>query len=77
MRKSGWFTNFIFIFGLGVLIGILFAPRPGDKTRKILAEKMEERCGNIYTNLADRLAMLRGKIQEYLNDLKEKTEDIE
>lgn len=77
MRKSGFFTNFILIFGLGVIIGILFAPRSGEKTRKILSEKIEKGCGNMCTNLTDKMAMFRGRMQEYLNELKEKTEDIE
>ncbi len=77
MRKSGIFSNFIIIFGLGVLIGLLFAPRSGDKTRKILAEKVEEGCGSLCTNLTDRIAMLKGRMQEYLDELKEKTEETE
>ncbi|MGM0368282.1 MAG: YtxH domain-containing protein [Actinomycetota bacterium] len=77
MRKSGLFSNFILIFGLGFLLGILFAPRAGDKTRKILAEKFEEGCGSLCTNLTDRVAMLKGRMQEYLNELKEKAEEVE
>jgi len=76
MNKSGILSNLLLVFGLGVLIGILFAPRSGEKTRKILAEKMENTCGCACTSLIDRLAMLKGRISEYMDELKEKVEDM-
>ncbi|MGM0366796.1 MAG: YtxH domain-containing protein, partial [Actinomycetota bacterium] len=66
MKKSGILSNLLLVFGLGVLIGILFAPRSGEKTRKMLAEKMEDTCGSTCTNLIDRVAMLKGRINEYM-----------
>lgn len=41
-RKSGFLTG-LFIGGLtGAIMGVLYAPRPGDETRKKLTERGEE-----------------------------------
>lgn len=75
MRNQKIFTNLLLTFSLGIVVGILFAPRSGDKTRKILAEKVEQSCGSALTSLMDRIVMFKGRLGEYMDDLKEKAED--
>jgi len=70
MKNQKFFTNLLLTFGLGVVVGILFAPRSGEKTRKILAERAEQSSGCACTTLIDRMAMLKGRIGEYVDDLK-------
>ncbi len=77
MKKAAILSNLLLVFGLGMLVGVLFAPRSGEKTRKMLAEKMEDSCGCACTNLADKAAMLKGRISEYMEELKQKVEDVD
>ncbi|MCG9479469.1 MAG: YtxH domain-containing protein [Actinomycetia bacterium] len=77
MKNQRVFTNLLLTFGLGVIAGILFAPRSGEKTRKILAERAEQSIGCACTTLIDKMAMLKGRIGEYLEDMKEKVEDAD
>jgi gas vesicle protein len=34
--------NFLLGFGIGVTVGVLFAPKPGSETRRYLAEKAND-----------------------------------
>ena len=36
------FVYFLMGLGIGALIGILFAPQPGEKTRELIADKADE-----------------------------------
>ncbi|MDD3776246.1 MAG: YtxH domain-containing protein [Actinomycetota bacterium] len=76
MRSQRIVANLLLTFGLGVVVGILFAPKSGEQTRKILAGKIEQYCGSTCTSIVDQMAMFRGRMGEYLSDLKEKAEDI-
>ncbi|MDD3819501.1 MAG: YtxH domain-containing protein [Actinomycetota bacterium] len=42
MKNSDVFGYTLLIFGLGVITGLLVAPRKGEETRKILVENIEE-----------------------------------
>ncbi len=77
MKKIGVLANLLLVFGLGVLVGLLFAPRTGEKTRKIIAEKMEDTCGCACTNLSDKIALFKGRLSDYMDDLKQKVEDVD
>ena len=41
MSKKGGFGKFLGGIALGAGLGILFAPKSGEETRKILKEKLE------------------------------------
>jgi len=77
MKKSGVLGNLLLVFGLGVLLGVLFAPRRGEETRKMIAEKMEDTCGLTCANMVDRAAVLKSRACEYIDDLKERMEEVD
>jgi gas vesicle protein len=71
MKKSEVFGYLILAFGLGAVIGILFAPRKGEETRKILTEKMEDNCKQACDLVTDKVAKFRNQFSDYMEDLKE------
>ena len=42
MAEENKFTYFILGFGIGVAVGILFAPQSGEETRQLLRSKADE-----------------------------------
>src|SRR3989441_2766379 len=54
--------------GLGVLVGILFAPKSGEETREFLAEKADE--GSKYAQRKAR------ELKERAEDLVEKSKEV-
>ena len=69
-RKSG-FGKFLLGAGIGVGLGILFAPKSGKETRQELKEKMDdlvEKAKNI--QVEDVKATIEAKVQEIKEDLK-------
>lgn len=76
MNNSNIFSYLFLAFGLGVLCGFLFAPRPGEETRKILTDQVEEATEKVYDFITDRTARARKQVQEYMEDLKEKVEEV-
>lgn len=71
MKKSEVFGYLILAFGLGAVIGILFAPRKGEETRKILTEKMEDNCKQVCDLVTDKVVKFRNQFSDYMEDLKE------
>ena len=69
-KKSG-FGKFLLGAGIGVGLGILFAPKSGKETRKELKEKMDdlvEKAKNIKAE--DVKATIESKVAEIKEDLK-------
>lgn len=69
-KKSG-LGKFLLGAGIGVGLGILFAPKSGKETRKELKEKMDdlvEKAKNIKTE--DVKATIEAKVKEIKEDLK-------
>ena len=69
-NKSG-FGKFLLGAGIGVGLGILFAPKSGKETRQDLKEKMDdlvEKAKNIKAE--DVKATIEAKVQEIKEDLK-------
>lgn len=69
-NKSG-FGKFLLGAGIGVGLGILFAPKSGKETRQDLKEKMDdlvEKAKNI--QVEDVKATIEAKVQEIKEDLK-------
>lgn len=69
-NKSG-FGKFLLGAGIGVGLGILFAPKSGKETRRDLKEKMDdlvEKAKNI--QVEDVKATIEAKVQEIKEDLK-------
>jgi len=42
MRKTQFFWYLLTVFGVGVLFGLLYAPRKGIESRKVLIDKMQD-----------------------------------
>src|SRR3989442_14306472 len=61
-------SYFIVGLGLGVLVGILFAPKSGEETRDFLAEKADE--GSKYAQRKAR------ELKERAEDLVEKSKEV-
>ena len=76
MNNFNIFSYLCLAFGLGVLCGILFAPRPGEETRKILADQMEEATDKACDFITDRTARAKKQVREYMEDLKERVEEV-
>ncbi len=61
MADEGKFSAFIFGFGVGLAVGVLFAPRSGEETRDLLRTKAGEG--------ADYVKRRGGELKESASDL--------
>ena len=77
MKNSDMFEYTLLILGLGILTGILIAPRKGEETRKILREQMEECCGKTCEFITEKAAQVRKQAQKYAEELKKNMEEAE
>jgi len=75
MKSSNAFGCTLFIFGLGVLAGILIAPRRGEETRKILREQMEECCSKTCGFITEKTEEVRKQAEKYAKTLKKNMEE--
>jgi len=75
MKNSGIFGNLLLFFGLGVLVGILIAPRKGEETRKILKEQMQEYCGKACEFITEKTEEIKKHAVKYEETLKENLEE--
>ncbi|MGE5486422.1 MAG: YtxH domain-containing protein [bacterium] len=77
MAEESKFSYFAFGFGLGIAIGVLFAPRAGEETRQYIRSKADEgrdylrrRSGELReqaTDLADRGKTIINRQKDNLN----------
>ncbi|GAH01045.1 unnamed protein product [marine sediment metagenome] len=77
MKNSDIFGYTLLILGLGIIVGILIAPRKGEETRKILSEQMEECCGKTCEFITEKAAQVRRQAQKYAEELKKNMEETE
>ena len=77
MKNSDMFGYTLLILGLGIIVGILIAPRKGEETRKILREQMEECCGKTCEFITEKAAQVRKQAQKYAEELKKNMEEAE
>ncbi len=75
MRGSNTFSHILLIFGLGILVGILIAPRKGEETRKILKERMEECCNKTCEFIGEKTAEVKKQAGKYAEKLKKNMEE--
>ncbi|MBC8390009.1 MAG: YtxH domain-containing protein [Actinobacteria bacterium] len=75
MKSSNAFGCTLLIFGLGILTGILIAPRKGEETRKILREQMEECCGKTCEFITEKTAEVKKQAEKYAEKLKKNMEE--
>lgn len=77
MKNSDIFGYTLLILGLGIIVGILIAPRKGEETRKILREQMEECCGKTCEFITEKAAQVKKQAQKYAEELKKGMEETE
>ena len=77
MKNSDIFGYTLLILGLGIIVGILIAPRKGEETRKILREQMEECCGKTCEFITEKAAQVKKQAQRYAEELKKGMEEAE
>jgi len=77
MKSSDSFGFILLVFGLGVLAGILLAPRKGEETRKILKERMEECCSKTCGFITEKTAEVKKQAEKYAEKLKKNMEEAE
>ena len=75
MKSSNAFGCTLLIFGLGVLVGILIAPRKGEETRKILKERTKECCSKTCGFITEKTAEVRKQAEKYAEKLKKNMEE--
>lgn len=75
MRGSNTFSHILLIFGLGVLAGILIAPRKGEETRKMLRERMGECCSKTCEFIGEKTAEVKKQAGKYAERLKKDMEE--
>jgi gas vesicle protein len=72
MEERSGFGYFLLGLGLGVAAGVLWAPRSGDETRRLLADKAEE--GTEY--LKARTEEGKEYVRQRTDELKDSASDI-
>jgi gas vesicle protein len=75
MEERNGFGYFLLGLGIGVAAGILFAPRPGEETRQILADKAGEGADYLRNRAQDGseyVKQRRDDIKQSASDLYEK-----
>lgn len=77
MKSSDIFSYILLVFGLGVITGLLIAPRKGEETRKLLKEHMEECCGRAGGFITEKAAEIKKQAGKFEETLKENLEETE
>src|ERR1035438_6949549 len=74
-NKEKTMNNFLLGLGIGIAVGVLFAPKAGDKTRKQLSDKASEGTDYLYKQgqqVRDTAADLVEKGKNALQDQKDR-----
>jgi len=72
MEERSGFGYFLLGLGIGVAAGILWAPRAGEETRQLLADKAGEGADYLKTRAQDSTEYVRQRA----NDLKQSASDL-
>jgi len=67
MKNSDIFGYTLLIFGLGIIAGLLVAPRKGEETRMILKENI----GQFYNNASSFVTEKASEIKKYAGKYEE------
>ncbi len=74
MNNSNIFGYTLFVFGLGIVAGLLIAPRSGEKTRELIKEQMQKCCSKTCGLIMEKSAEIKKQAEKYeeiLRDMEE------
>ncbi len=74
MKDSDILGYSLIVFGLGVLTGLLVAPRKGEESREILKEQVKDYCGKALDFISEKTAEVKKHAREYEKKVKEDVE---
>ena len=76
MEERSGFGYFLLGLGIGVAAGILWAPRPGEETRQLIADKAGEGADYLKARAGDSSEYLKARAQEGTEYVKQRTDDL-
>ena len=74
MNDSDILGYSLIIFGLGVLTGLLIAPRKGEESREILKEQVKNYCSRTLDFISEKARETKKYAEEYEKKVKENVE---
>lgn len=74
MSKKGGLGKLLAGVGIGVGLGVLFAPKKGSETRKELKQKLDEMLNNVKNMDKEEV---KKQIETKINDIKQELEDLD
>jgi gas vesicle protein len=76
MEERNGFGYFLLGLGIGVAAGILWAPRAGEETRQLIADKAGEGADYLKARAGESTDYLKARAQEGTEYVKQRTDDI-
>ena len=76
MEERSGFGYFLLGLGIGVAAGILWAPRPGEETRQLIADKAGEGADYLKARAGESTDYLKARTQEGTEYVRQKTDDL-
>lgn len=76
MEERSGFGYFLLGLGLGVAAGVLWAPRPGQETRQLLADKAGEGADYLKSRAQEGTDYLKSRAQEGTDYVRQRTGDL-
>ncbi|WP_321287563.1 YtxH domain-containing protein [uncultured Sunxiuqinia sp.] len=61
----------------GALVGVLFAPERGDKTRKKIQKSVKRVSEDVTDTIGEKVDSLKDQVSEMIDQVKERTNDVE
>jgi gas vesicle protein len=76
MEEKGGLGYFLLGLGIGVAAGILWAPRSGEETRQIIADKAGDSADYLKNRTSEGRDYVRQRAEEGKDFIRQRTEDI-
>jgi gas vesicle protein len=76
MEERNGFGYFLLGLGIGVAAGILWAPRAGEETRQLIADKAGEGADYLKARAGESTDYLKARAQEGTEYVKQRTDDL-
>src|SRR5437764_10335692 len=76
MEERSGFGYFLLGLGIGVAAGILWAPRAGDETRQLIADKAGEGADYLKTRAGESADYVKNRAGEGTEYIRQRTDDL-